>query len=87
MALTSSASLWTGVVKTFLCVTRSFMDSDIESLLAAKICWAWDDGCPVAAHDTSVAVEMAAVARRRWGRETWAGNLGTGHLDLEDSAR
>ena len=42
------------------------MDSDIESLVAAKIRWAWDDGCPVAAHDTSVAAEMAAISRRRW---------------------
>ncbi|EMI54658.1 hypothetical protein RSSM_03920 [Rhodopirellula sallentina SM41] len=42
------------------------MDSDIESLVAAKIRWAWDDGCPVAAHDSSVAAEMAASARRRW---------------------
>ena len=40
--------------------------TDIESLVAEKIRWAWDDGCPVAARDESVAAEMAVLARRRW---------------------
>lgn len=42
------------------------MNADIEALVAAKILWAWDDGCPVAANDASVATEMASIARRRW---------------------
>ena len=42
------------------------MDSDIESLVVAKIRWAWDDGCPVATNDAVAAAEMAAIARRRW---------------------
>ena len=55
-----------GVVKTFRCVTQAFMNADIEALVAAKILWAWDDGCPVAAHDAKLAASMAAIARRRW---------------------
>ncbi|TWT81686.1 hypothetical protein CA13_31390 [Planctomycetes bacterium CA13] len=42
------------------------MNADVEALVAAKIRWAWDDGCPVAARDAKVAAEMAAIARRRW---------------------
>lgn len=38
------------------------MNADVETLVAAKIRWAWDNGCPVAAHDATV----AAIARRRW---------------------
>lgn len=42
------------------------MNSNVESQVAAKIRWAWDNGCPVAAHDANVAAEMAAIACRRW---------------------
>lgn len=42
------------------------MSADVEALVAAKICWAWDDGCPIAAHDTMTAAEMTEITRRRW---------------------
>ena len=42
------------------------MNADVQALVAAKILWAWDDGCPVAANDETVAAQMAAIARQRW---------------------
>lgn len=42
------------------------MSSDVEQLVASKMVWAAEDGCPVAPHNVSNAAEMAAVARRRW---------------------
>ena len=42
------------------------MNAAIEESVAARIRWAWDLGCPVAASSDAVAVEMAAFARRRW---------------------
>lgn len=42
------------------------MARPVEPSVAAKLRWAWDDGCPVAASTDGEAAEMAAVARRRW---------------------
>jgi hypothetical protein len=42
------------------------MNEDLEYSIAEKIRWARDDGCPVAASTESSALEMAAIARRRW---------------------
>jgi hypothetical protein len=42
------------------------MHEVVERSIADKILWARDDGCPVAASSESVALEMSAIARRRW---------------------
>ncbi len=42
------------------------MKHPVESLLAAKLLWARDDGCPIAPSNQELADEMAASARRRW---------------------
>ncbi len=38
----------------------------LESRLATKLQYAWNDGCPVAGSSPEVWTEMAGVARRRW---------------------
>jgi hypothetical protein len=38
----------------------------LEAQLAAKLRWAWDDGCPVAGFGEQRWADMAAIARRRW---------------------
>ncbi|MEX0702313.1 MAG: hypothetical protein WD069_09480 [Planctomycetales bacterium] len=42
------------------------MQHPIEPLLAAKLLWAREDGCPVAPSTQVLANDMASVARRRW---------------------
>jgi hypothetical protein len=42
------------------------MQYSVEPLLAAKLLWAREDGCPVAPSTQHLADEMAAIARRRW---------------------
>src|SRR5262245_19523021 len=42
------------------------MDQSLETRLAAKLSWAWDDGCPVVGWRPEGWAEMAAFARRRW---------------------
>lgn len=42
------------------------MNSALEKSVAAKLLWAWDDGCPIAPHEEADAARMAAIARRRW---------------------
>ena len=42
------------------------MNPNVEKSVAAKIRWARDDGCPVAASSDSAVAKMAAIARRRW---------------------
>ena len=34
---------------------RQSVNANLEALVATKIRWAWNDGCPVAAHDERVA--------------------------------
>jgi hypothetical protein len=38
----------------------------LEGRLAAKLHWAWDDGCPVAGSSEGKRVAIAEIARRRW---------------------
>lgn len=38
----------------------------LEAQLAAKLSWAWNDGCPVAGATQDEWAEMASIARRRW---------------------
>ncbi len=45
---------------------KNSLETSIEQSVAAKIRWAWDDGCPVAASTDSDAAGMASIARRRW---------------------
>lgn len=42
------------------------MQHPVEPLLAAKLLWAREDGCPVAPSSQKLADVMAAIARRRW---------------------
>ena len=42
------------------------MQDSVEPLLAAKLLWAREDGCPVAPSTKDLANEMASFARRRW---------------------
>lgn len=42
------------------------MYTELEVLVAEKIRWARQDGCPVATEDKRLSAKMAAVARRRW---------------------
>jgi len=41
-------------------------NSPLEQAIAAKLLWAWDDGCCVAPSTEPDAAEIAALARRRW---------------------
>ena len=45
---------------------RLSVNAALEESVAARIRWAWNDGCPVAASSNAAAAEMAAIARRRW---------------------
>lgn len=38
----------------------------LEARLAAKLHWAWDDGCPVAGASEDDWAETASFVRRRW---------------------
>ncbi len=38
----------------------------LEARLAAKLCWAWNDGCPVAGSSQDEWGKTASLARRRW---------------------
>lgn len=38
----------------------------LEARLAAKLAWAWNDGCPVAGATQDRQAEIASIARRRW---------------------
>ena len=42
------------------------MNKALESELAARIRWAWQDGSPIAGDSPEQWAEMAAIARRRW---------------------
>jgi hypothetical protein len=41
-------------------------DESLEALLAAKLAWAWNSGCPVAGWSDEFRAEMASIVRRRW---------------------
>jgi hypothetical protein len=41
-------------------------NDSIEAKLVARLCWASNDGCPVAGSSQDKWAEMASVARRRW---------------------
>jgi len=42
------------------------MVSALETKIAEKIQWAFEDGCPIAPYDNDRALEMAIYMRRRW---------------------
>jgi hypothetical protein len=42
------------------------MGDVIEELIAAKLLWTRQDGCPVAPRNNEEAGTMASIARRRW---------------------
>ena len=42
------------------------LPEEIERIVASKLLWANDDGCPVAPRTEELANEMASIARRRW---------------------
>ena len=38
----------------------------LEARLAAKLHWAWNDGCPITGSSEDMRTEIADIARRRW---------------------
>lgn len=47
-------------------MTQASPQPEVESSIVAKLLWANQDGCPVAPRTREQALEMAAIARRRW---------------------
>ena len=45
---------------------KTVVDQSLDTRLAEKLCWAWNDGCPVAGSRQEHWVQMASIARRRW---------------------
>ena len=71
------------------CLGRVDMQHPIEPLLAAKLLWARDDGCPVAPATEDLANEMASFARRRFATFCRRHKTGDGSMvaRVEDLAR
>ena len=59
---------WRGEGTFFLSVPRitTVTTDALEAKLVAKLCWASNDGCPVAGQSEERWSEMASIARRRW---------------------